>query len=644
MRIHTDENIDVDITPDFNLSIVRNNPLMSDQGTVSLPALLPLSAKNMQLFDHPDQFKRLYKTRLRKPLYIEHGVYQKASTFVLESISSDGLDGTFLMDESEMYSKMQEMELSQVFQVRRSAADLDVSGSFANDMDKMIRYLELVMMGNIEDDFRLFPVCTDSYDVTIDNNSYTIYNILNEQHNYRNGGISDNTLPDLNGVLYFKLVGREGRMFYDSSNSDIGISVPPGYGITPFLLESYVLKRIFSYFGYTLLDYFGELDECTRNEVVINNTADAIVTGVIDYSLLVPSVTVKEFLDTVKDKYGCDFFVFSDRRAVELKTWEKILSSAPKSDLTDNVSELISRSYTSPTQFKLTFQRSTDGVTDTFDTLDKLKKAYASLPFFEVPYLPNNWIWDDRPDGIYFIKNLNQYYELYVKGTRPGSSHVFKGLKFITYGTFDYYEDKAESVSWAERSSQIEFVPLEQIYIYNIAHVEAGKDSVQIPYIGSRRHINTILNETTTEDGTSTTTTISEKADSCPVMFCYWLGRGVVMSQSDYSQYKVFGSPYGYDNSGAKLEGYFDLIPGGDNGLYARFWKKYASVILNSFHKVEYKLNLSEGQIVSLSLSELQYIDGESLLVESIEYTIDKDAIKVSKVVYRTLKIYKDPE
>lgn len=656
MRIHTNDNTDIDISEDFNLSIVQNNPLMSDQGTMSLPAVLPLSGKNKAVFDHPDQLSRVYKTKLRKPLYVEHGVYQKPTTFVLESVTSEGFDGTFLLNESEMYNKMQEVELSQAFQIRRYAKDMHVPESVTDDIERMILYLERVMVGSFQDVFLLFPVLTDLYEKVFDSGGLAertkqMYNMLNEQYGTFDGEIEDISLLDPEGLRYYKLKGRTERQYYDSNHVDEGYPVPPGYGITPFLRERYVLQRIFQYFGYTLQDYSLMIGEGPwNNEVVLNNTADALLGsdengGYIDYSVLVPNGTIKDFLDTVRDKYGCEFFVSADRRTVELKTWNYILAQLPKADITEQISEVVSKTYITPKQFKLTFQRSNEKANVTFDTKQKFEKFYnTTLKYTTLdPYFPSLWLLIPQDAGFYYIQRLSEIWQLapepvYIDGIPR------QNWSFICTALFDYYDEKNDDMDWEERSSNAEYVPLQSVTIHPDILWTRFPDHYYVPFITERRHKYSELTETVSNNDIVTTSVITDSNADCPIMFCYWLGRGRINSYDPYSNFRVHGTPFAYHTDGSPLPGYFDLIPGGDNGFFVNFWSRYAEIIRHSFHQVTLNQNMNEGEVVNFSMGEYVLCEGQPLLPETLEYTIDKDAIKVSKVVYRTLKIYKDPE
>ena len=83
----------------------------------------------------------------------------------------------------------------------------------------------------------------------------------------------------------------------------ISVKLDPGYYMTPFLRAPYLLRRIFSYFGYTLLENFFDVTEPFKSMVFINNTIDSLVNGSILLSHLVPDCMCNTILDVFRKKF-----------------------------------------------------------------------------------------------------------------------------------------------------------------------------------------------------------------------------------------------------------------------------------------------------------------------------------------------------
>ena len=82
------------------------------------------------------------------------------------------------------------------------------------------------------------------------------------------------------------------------------VTVPFGYGCSPFVKVWKILECVFADLGLTMdCNPFREEDDL-KNLVVLNNTADALCTGVLDYRELMPDCTVEEFLHSLFVRFG----------------------------------------------------------------------------------------------------------------------------------------------------------------------------------------------------------------------------------------------------------------------------------------------------------------------------------------------------
>ena len=85
------------------------------------------------------------------------------------------------------------------------------------------------------------------------------------------------------------------------------VDVPFGFGITPFLKVSFVIKKIIEHFGYSVGESVFESDVSFKQLVLVNNVADAIVGGVLDYTQLLPTCNVSDFILALQKKFGLVF-------------------------------------------------------------------------------------------------------------------------------------------------------------------------------------------------------------------------------------------------------------------------------------------------------------------------------------------------
>lgn len=657
IRINNGERIE--LPPDFKLSVTLNNPMLSEQGSMSLPVVLPDTDNNRRTFgflhriDHRYKVKRMYNTT------IDVGIWQKPA--LLRTTGTDkGIVGAFYLNESEIYARMKDVDLSQAFNIVRPASDFYVAGSFDTPLDMMIKYMELVMFDNIQDDFYLFPVATNSYQSTIkdragDESTHTFHQVLNE-----NMTSVDNLDPelydiDMFGISYNKLASRVARKIYD----DEGIlEIPKGYGITPFLKKNYILRRIFEYLGYELKESIFDTDPEMQKMVELNNTADAILkvinneitgeksTGGLDYSHLVPTGTINDYLETVRADFGCDFFISPDHKSVEVRFWNDLLNlnSDTFIPLDDKLSGKYKPQYSDPVLIKLTNKRSLNDASVNFDTIQKFQNNFGALGYRkDLTLLVSEVV----PDGFYLIQCYGDIYERYIS---PKTG--FQTWRYHSKYLFDHYYEKQEDDQYEEHNSDREYTPVVRAAIRYSDGTVVGEgiighywDTETLLYVGERRFMNTVIEAVTTnESGTETVEIKKGDVTECPVMTAFYRGwKNTDGKINDTYKERVYGNYIMYDNQGNEIEGGFNLIFGGNAGLYQKFWMKYAEVIRNSFNQVQIPLNLGILDLVDFRFDNVYMIDGQPLLPENIEYSIDhNNNVIVNQAMFRTIRLYLD--
>jgi hypothetical protein len=626
----------LDMKPDTKLNITLNNPMLKEQGSMSLPLTLPRTPGNVISLGDVD-LKSLYKYRKTRDVLVEAGVYQKQGLLRMGAGGKE-LEGAVYLDESPMYARMKETDMSQAFDITRPAADFHIDGTFDTPLDMMIKYMELVMVGNIKDDFYLFPVATDHFDQDITSSAgttnYTFYQVLNEQYSALHP-IGSDMDTDIYGKPYFKLCGRIARKYYEGSKF---VDAPKGYAITPFLKQSYVLRRIFAYFGYELRESIFDTDPEMKKIALLNNTADAIVHSQLKYTHLVPSVKISDYLQSVRTDYGCEFFVSADYRYVEVRFWNDILDNKNYIPLDDKLSDEPEISLTDSKMIKLTNNRSIEYSDTNFDTLEKFEAEKG--PLTNTPYPPGS-----GPAGYYFLQEIGQIWEKSVN--EAGGTE----WKYDSQYLFDEYKDKEDSVSddYDTKDSKREHIAFLTVFVryFRIDTMLHPGTNYYMPYIDKRRHMNTTL-KALNGTGTDDDKVVESNKDTvkCPIMTAFYRGRSSNY-EAQYAYKCVYGNIHGYSmaDEGNPYPGGFDLIFGGTNGLYQKFWAKYAAVIRDSFNEVKPPLRLTIQDIMDFRFDNIYMLDNQPLLPEKLAFSIDQDNnITVSEAVFRTIKLYVDNE
>lgn len=630
----------LDLKTDFKLSMTVNNPMLTEQGSMSLPITIPETANNSRLLGMLN-LQSHYKPKRNHSAIIEAGIYQKPALLRLNEKERDS-EAVLYLNESPMYARMKETDMLQAFDITRPASDFFVSGTFDSDLDMMIKYMELVMVGNIEEDFYLFPVATDNYDQTYQddplnpNGTFTFYQVLNEQCSFVVSSLSqiDPLIDtDLNGITYYRLAGREPRKYYNKNEFE---DVPKGYGITPFLKQTFILHRIFNYFGYELEESIFDTDPQFQKIAVLNNTADAIVNTNLKYSQLVPSVKISDYLQSVCTDYGCEFFISTDLKTVKVIFWNDLLSNTDYHLLDNKLSGRYKLELSDELLLKLTCKRSIDFSNTNFDTLEKFISEYGDLMY--ISSIPSSGI--SMPDGLYFIQKYGQIWE-----KKGNTGVVSDDWKYHSQYLFDYYlakENIDEDYDTKESNREyVAYVPAYVRYTYKAQVYFFPGEVWNMPYIGSRRHLNSQILVTVT-NGDYTTSTLEEESNSvsCPITTAFYKGRYNGTPNVTDDPRNVFGSIYLWDQSG-NPDGTFDLIFGGLNGLYSKFWSKYAAVIRDSFNIVKLPLHFDLTDIQNFRFDNIYMIDNQPLLPEKLSFSIDRNnKVTVSEAQFRTTKLY----
>lgn len=198
-----------------------------------MPTDLPDTDLNRQLTNYPDML-----SNRRKPETIECSIQSGEYSMpcrqaILSAKRREKISTSFYMNEGAFLAKISDISLKDIF------GDEVIPG--ITTVTEGIEFCRSLVNGT-HSDYAIFPVLID--------NGGSSYKILNQY-----GYIGDN--GDFHNGLF---AGKNSDFYHAVSRSetvdDTVISVSPGFYITPFIRANYLLKRIFEYFGYILLDNF----------------------------------------------------------------------------------------------------------------------------------------------------------------------------------------------------------------------------------------------------------------------------------------------------------------------------------------------------------------------------------------------------
>ena len=211
------------------------------------------------------------------------------------------------------------------------------------DIRALYAYLAKLYRGEATDDFILCPVAVD-YD--------------SEAGSYR-----VNNAPLDGGALEYL-----SRYIPDGEDS---ILVPDGYGIAPFLYLHRLIDMLFSLSGYTVgLNPF-RTDTALKQIIVLHNVSDAICTGKIYYSDLVPDMTVSDFLEWLHDKFLATVSINPDKKQADVYLLQDVLSNAVADmDLSGKIDGHVTITFNDTSRVVLKADTSLEGAAPAAETID----------------------------------------------------------------------------------------------------------------------------------------------------------------------------------------------------------------------------------------------------------------------------------
>lgn len=335
----------------FSFEIEQGSTFFSEDGTKSIPTVLPATDSDLAILGWPNRLARRSRFVTSLPVSIEQGIYRKSGMLVMASASSQDVTCSIALEESEFYVKYKQMALTDLFATV-------VRTEYSTPAD-WASYLYKVYDGT-PDEFRVFPVAVQGDDGYLVNNE------------------PDLQVQGLSPLIYARRVVME---------HGVRVAVPVGYGIAPFLTLKAFLRRMFSLCGYTLSDGGFMADQMLDNLVLLHSCSDVICKGRIAYSDLVPGCTVADILQWLRDKFCVQALIAPASRTVTLMTVSALLATRPDQDLTGKVMGAVRESFAASRRIVITPDTSLEGAAAAADTLPKLLQKYKTY----VVYAEDKW-------------------------------------------------------------------------------------------------------------------------------------------------------------------------------------------------------------------------------------------------------------
>lgn len=561
-----------DLTPGTMVEVERTNPFLNEYGELSIPINLPGTKNNRQLSGYPHELANNNKPGADIACEISDGAYvMPCRQAILGATRDKGITTSFYMNEGSFYSRLNRTSLKEVF------GQETVPG--VTTPEEALDWCRSILDGT-DDNYAIFPVMVRYGEW--EGSGWARYKILNR-------------LFQENDTVDFWNSQPRKEYSEQYSRGDV-YNLPMGCDMTPFMRVGYLLKRILAHFGYTLSPCWFTTMEPFRSMVFLNNTADAIVTGAIRLTQLLPDCTCNDILDVIRKRFNCEFIPNEKDMSVDIVRMDAALASVAQCDLTDIVDGGLEISY--PERYRQirlvnASPLSDDGIPDNPDTLADLFASYPSATY-------------DANTG----RMRQDGYRFWLTNLYPGSpSSPYAESLDVSAGSLPYQDDGSLDIETVELKDRVAEMR-EPAYFWNDTEEYHNNYCPRyIPFLGGYRYLNTIFNITSEENGAG-----GSETELLPMLCFVYAGSevaaGTVTNRVSWS--------------GTKLWDY-TLLLHGEDGIFERFYRNYDNLLRNSLHTVSVRLMLSQYQKMSLRPHLPVLIGGQLLWPSILKYVLGVD-------------------
>lgn len=564
MRLITKKG-ELQIPEDFSFEVERSNPFLSDEGDATVPATIPASDRNLRILENIHRIDRAYGFFKQVPAILQHGVWSKHGQLVIDTINSrNGIAVSFAIENSDVYSQYKSKSLKEIVK-NKIRSDWET-------IDDLIDYMNEIAFSKSDenkDDFDLMTVAIAKYE---DEKGNIEYQYNNELY-YIGYGFGNR----------YRLIS-EARTVHEA---DYIMSVPQGYGISPFLYLGKAIDVVFAEMGYHVESNC--FNQSPLNKIVlINNSSDTIVKGNIPYSDMMPSCTLSDFVEFLKNKFCATIRVDSSSKKVWVELMQNLLANK-SCDL--DISEIVDGEFDimpdDSSRVVLSSDTSMDNSEPASDSFDELIKRYGC--FVDI----------DEDEFANIGKPEQTVFDCLVRRKVPGIFYELRrnfktGKQYAVRLGTDYFNYDRNNSNKSEEMGSSDVIP----------PAIKLKDGFFL-YIGDRHHNHTSFND-------------KQETNDQPIMVCW------SFKKNDGIGIRPIGgvSKYFISYGNGIVEKPFSLTY---YDMYEYFWSKYNNLLLNNKVTVKGRVAYSDKQLSSLDMVTPKYYKGQILLPESTSYNLGKN-------------------
>lgn len=567
------------LTPGTQLEVERPNLFFNEWGEQTLPVDMPDSDWNASALGYPDI------TSMRKlpddiQATISSGEYFSACRqAILKVKRKTTISTSFYLNEGSFLSQLSKASLRDVF------ADETVPG--VKTVQQGIDFCRS-LVSNENSQFAIFPVF-------IDFDSGRRY-INQMEFMSASGNISK--LRD-SVIDFYNVFSRVEEV------NGVSVKLDPGYYMSPFIRAPYLLRRIFSFFGYTLLENFFDVAEPFKSMAFVNNTIDSLVNGTILLSHLVPDCKCNTILDVFRKKFMCEFISDEVKRTVTVEFFDDIAKMKAEIDLTDSLTS--SLEFDMPSYQKIALSSESmiaDG--DTYESTSELKAKYPIA------------CWDVITGSYCRIG--------YTENSKVTQKISSATIPYLAGGTLKEKKITCPDVMFS-------LLREGRGYAGRPSDIRNDRTMLYVPLIGDGRSLNSTLiissaSDKEEESGGDSETDAASNKDQAPML-------SLVYKHIDgYS----IGTNTNYTSNKTKFAEY-SLLYNGPDGIFEKFYRTYDNLLRNSMHPVKGDILLSDHQKMNIPSHRKVIIDGQELFIDKLKYYIGGENEPVESSFY-TARLY----
>lgn len=581
-----------DIPPDFRMQIDNTSPVFNALGSLVVSASIPNDrpGTNRRLLGFPNRAESSERPPSKMPVIVSYGSFVRNGSLTVNSaINSKGtFSCSIAFDEGEMYERMKDVRL-------KDLTTLPVIEKSVSEIMTMLN--DLAHYDDPQSDLSVFPLCLDNFEnheIVEGTGGYNREILFLNNYEKSDDGTTYN-LTDINH-------------YYNSSAERIEVNLP-GFGVSPFVRVWKILELIVGHLGYTMGSNPYKEHFQLRKLVAVNNVADAIVSGRIDYRVLMPDTTMGDFLSSLFARHGARLFFNSNTRVVDIILLKDILQSREYTQLDKYQSSPYDLVFTKAKQLMITGQRSLYRASTSADTWEDFYRKYNGQIGVA------NFVADHRDGGVWYSTTEGAFFQTASTGNAIP--------RFISSIHFDW-DKKVEDMAYEKISGNDESM-IQTFYRY-IGSV----DLVSPVFSTGPAFFYTGLLVKQAQ--------VDEQTVTCPLAFAFSMGNastsinfGSIFPYDlrDHSQYYI-------DEEGNEYN--YALTFSGKDGSFQRFFRDYDAFFRysNHEHTCDYKLPVTF--LSNMNMQVKAMLANQPLLLDRIPHQLG--AKETVTVVSRTTRLY----